>query len=879
MTFLNYIMLFGLLGVAVPIVIHLLNRRQAHVVQWGAMRFLAESLASRNRRILVEELILMALRCLGVALLALAMARPFLPTRNALSWAVSLPAVLAAAILAGLAAVAWGYRTARWALLGSAAVLLATAGAVIGYEHFRQQAQWGGGGGGKDIAIVIDASDSMQLAVGDPAEADRLDSPTRPAQPAERAKLSAASAPAGRDGRGRQFERALREARGVIRAMRPADAASITLAGSVPRPVVRYPISDKQELLERLAELQPVGGSMDLPAALDAVVEPLRTGPNPAKRIIVITDSQKRNWSLSRNRRWKHVAEALKRDLPSAAELIVRPLRTPERFSNLAVSDVRVGRRVVGTDRPVTIHVTVSNTGSAPTAPRGLVLRVDGKAIDRRPVGQVRPMTSEALRFSHHFDTPGAKVLAAELEVQDDLPADDVDHRVVRVLGELPVLVVDGLLAPGQMGASSRYLVAALAPESDSSGKGPSGRNYRREVLVRPHLVSPAELAEIGDLSAWPVVVLADVPMLPQPFAERLVAHVRDGAGLWVIPGRRSLPNYYNSWTLPTGRAVMPGRLSKRFSALDARVRLDVGSFSHPVLDLAADPEESDAAAGRIWSYWQIEVSEEDPDTRVCGRLDTHTPFLAERSLGKGAVLLTAFSLDARDSSLPQRNCFVPLVHEITYYLAAPRMPASNVPAGTEVVLPLGAVAAADAVPPAGQSLLVQTPAGDANARATVVTGRDGPAVRFSATDAPGLYRVRLPGSGGSATAPTGPAVPFVVLRDADESQIAPMEAEDYDALAERLPLRRVDSADELTALVTGSVPGREIWRILVLLGIATLLGEIALSRWITIQRRSHESPTVAFGSDAIDVEGYRQRARQMVGLDTQAETPAGASS
>jgi hypothetical protein len=81
MTFLNAIMLLGLAAVAIPIIIHILNRRKARVVEWGAMQFLEASLASRNRRILFEELVLMALRCLLLAALAFALARPFLKGR------------------------------------------------------------------------------------------------------------------------------------------------------------------------------------------------------------------------------------------------------------------------------------------------------------------------------------------------------------------------------------------------------------------------------------------------------------------------------------------------------------------------------------------------------------------------------------------------------------------------------------------------------------------------------------------------------------------------------------------------------------------------------------------------------------------------------
>ncbi len=36
----NPLMLLGLLGVAIPIIIHLLNRRRAVTVDWGAMQFL-----------------------------------------------------------------------------------------------------------------------------------------------------------------------------------------------------------------------------------------------------------------------------------------------------------------------------------------------------------------------------------------------------------------------------------------------------------------------------------------------------------------------------------------------------------------------------------------------------------------------------------------------------------------------------------------------------------------------------------------------------------------------------------------------------------------------------------------------------------------------
>ncbi|WP_406698615.1 BatA domain-containing protein [Singulisphaera sp. Ch08] len=73
---LNATMLLGLLGAAVPVVIHLLNRRREPVVDWGAMQFL--DLGPRDRQKLrLTEWLLMLARIALLALVALALARPF----------------------------------------------------------------------------------------------------------------------------------------------------------------------------------------------------------------------------------------------------------------------------------------------------------------------------------------------------------------------------------------------------------------------------------------------------------------------------------------------------------------------------------------------------------------------------------------------------------------------------------------------------------------------------------------------------------------------------------------------------------------------------------------------------------------------------------
>src|SRR5437899_348518 len=73
----NVWMLIGLCAVAIPPLIHLLNRRRYQVVNWGAMQFL-EVGQTRRRRLLIDELLLMLVRMTILALAVLALAGPHL---------------------------------------------------------------------------------------------------------------------------------------------------------------------------------------------------------------------------------------------------------------------------------------------------------------------------------------------------------------------------------------------------------------------------------------------------------------------------------------------------------------------------------------------------------------------------------------------------------------------------------------------------------------------------------------------------------------------------------------------------------------------------------------------------------------------------------
>ncbi|MFW6158846.1 MAG: BatA domain-containing protein [Planctomycetota bacterium] len=74
-SFFNAALMWGSGLVSVPIIIHLLNRQRYRVIDWAAMEWLLLALKQNRRRVLIEQLLLLALRCLIILLIVLAVSK------------------------------------------------------------------------------------------------------------------------------------------------------------------------------------------------------------------------------------------------------------------------------------------------------------------------------------------------------------------------------------------------------------------------------------------------------------------------------------------------------------------------------------------------------------------------------------------------------------------------------------------------------------------------------------------------------------------------------------------------------------------------------------------------------------------------------------
>ena len=632
-------------GVLAPIFLHLLNRRRSSRRPWGAMMFLAATLAQRRRRILAEEFLLLATRCLIVALAAVAFARPCAAAGEGAAWVATAAVALAALLLGAAAAASWSNRRVRVRALVAAVALAAFAAVSASVDGVR--AYLGAvRAGARDVAIVLDASSSMAVA--------------------------------GADGRS-AFDRARKEIDNFIQSSPRNTAFALILGGTQPQALTASPVTDRRLLFQLLDEARPLEGTFQAPDAVALAAAVLAQGSQSTKQVVVFGDGQAAGWRFGDDETWAYVSDALGR-LPGTPRVIWRTLGLPERLRNLTVADLRLSRTAIGTDRDVRVDVTVANNGDEAATPDALLLSAEGRTYSDSAVGQLQPGQRRTVSFRHRFRSPGTHAVKAILDVSDDLPSDNALTRVAAVRSGMRVLVVEGARGRRLADQPGVFVALALSPASvaKDAEKGAGGGKTPAPPPAAPSFVAPtrvaaADLGSVESLSDYAAVVLADVPRLGTNDAVRLRDYVEAGGGLLAVCGPRARPDFYNGWTDSDGAPLLPLALVGDAPRKSDGVPLDPKSIAHPALAaLAADGDLGSAVFEQRWT------TDPAPSARVGASLASGDALFADHRAGKGRVLQFAAALDPASGNLVSRQGFLPMVHELVYYIARPVVPDLN---------------------------------------------------------------------------------------------------------------------------------------------------------------------------------------------------------
>lgn len=233
-------------------------------------------------------------------------------------------------------------------------------------------------------------------------------------------------------------------------------------------------------------------------------------------------------------------------------------------------------------------------------------------------------------------------------------------------------------------------------------------------------------------------------------------------------------------------------------------------------------------------------VADDDRAVLTMLSLDNGDPLLLERIVGRGRVLQWAISCGQRWSNLPLREVFVPMMQQMVLYGATSSMPQLNIETGNLLAVAMDADAPGSNAPgsstPGDQQNKQPAKTGahsdielltPQNLRFRLETDRTSsqPSIQFAATNFPGAYQL----SGIRQR-------PLVITAGAraEESVLAPLEAATLNETAKRIDAQIQESADSFWQGELVKQTGREIWRPLLAALVIFLIAELLLQQSLT---------------------------------------------
>jgi len=590
--------------------------------------------------------------------------------------------------------------------------------------------------------------------------------------------------------------------------------------------------TDRNGLAEEIARSEISAVSGDLAGAIARAEKLLQNAPSDQREIYVFTDLQRSAW----------------RELPQPKSgrmhnMIVVDCGSGER-ENAAVSAVHYTALRPAVGVPLTLQARVRNFGARQEQGK-VLLYVDGKKSAERAL-KVKPRAETELSFGVTFKKAGTHTGWVGIEIDDILPLDNRRFFAIDVPRRLRVAVVREKEAPVPQLDDAFFIMPALNPSvaglKVSSAIAP-------EKLLRSNLTSTK-------LTEYAVVYLVNMEFLTAAQLRAVAGYLAAGGSLVIFPGDHLKPDAWNAFldsTVPSERELMPaafGELLPHNEQSGAALPLDreTVDFKHVVFAPFARMDPSFFTDVTVGRYYDLQLRE-GSGARVLARLANGKPFLVEKTAGqgRGKVMLFCTTATTKWTNLPARRLFLPLLHQMTYYLARTRRAPASVAPGQTVAFPGEQPAKqhdAKDTPPAFE---VTDPLGVTKAAKAQPAAEGLASCIYTDTARPGIYTWTRRQQRASEAAPERGA--FVVNLNTVEGDLATVEPE---TLSEKMLAGRkahfAHSAEEAHKIAMRLREGVRLRTPLLFFVIAVLLMECLMANQVRAQKRDSRSRLSGLG-------------------------------
>ncbi len=595
MAFVNLSLVLGTLLIGVPILLHLVMRQKPRKLVFPAIRFIQKRHESNRRTLRLRHWLLLLLRCLAIALAALALARPSVSSSLFGNWLAitalgAFLLLIGALLLAGLLT-----RQSRPLLLGlgivGAAVLAGFLAMLVGTLREHDGSLIGDREAPVAAVMLIDSSPRMQY---------RHENLTRLEQTQEMADW-------------------------MVRQL-PADSRVAVLDSRAITPVFSIDLAAARKTIQRVST---AGAPRELQQLFKTALQLLAQSSLKRKEIYIFTDLAAAAWQVddlaSWQREWEQASEV-------ALYLIDVGVEAPR---NCALGDLQLSGETLPENSRLTVSTTISCVG--PGGKRAIELYVedvdptlplvrDGEVVlpPSRVAGRQEVELADNGSQTVDFVVPGLALGTRHAEIRlvgpDALMVDNIRYLTVVVRPPWLVLVV----APNDVNTSA--FVEAIAP-------------YPLRAANRAAyecLVIPVDEITNHSLADFAAVVLLDPTPLASTAWEQLGTYVRDGGQLALMLGAQAGDG--SSFNVAEAAALMPGRLGRQYRVSGRDVYLAPHSYDHPILrEFRSFASSVPWDQFPVFKYWHLQQLA--TETQVVLRYGNNQPALLERSVGRGTVL------------------------------------------------------------------------------------------------------------------------------------------------------------------------------------------------------------------------------------------------
>jgi hypothetical protein len=631
------------------------------------------------------------------------------------------------------------------------------------------------------------------------------------------------------------------------------DSVAVLQAKQQVVPILATPTHDLERVRDRIAHLPAPAGGCDWPAAVEAAHAILAKDGRARRDVVILSDNQRFGWADDKSLlRWELLANAQRENSEEKRPHIWVVNLAPDRPAsppNWSLAPVRASRAVASVGQQITFRTALEIRGQEEYGPpHDLRVEVDGKPAptDLKAPNSARLEKGQvALSFHHRFTTPGTHLVSVIVEpdppaserpagytVKDHLPGDNRQEFAIEVLPALPVLLVDGDDKADVKQRGSDFLRDALSP----------ARDLTPAVLAR---VVPVNEFDADSLTAPVgkepntrprVLILSNVARLSEAQQEVVGNFLAGGGGVLVTLGERVDPNHYNAELFRSGQGWLPARLEDIAGDEDHPEKAATplaSSLFHPAVELFRDVPVGGLGEVRFPRWWKVTTPGRNTGGVPIALLNSTDPLFVEKPYRSGRVILSVVPLDRSwRTNLTGLPAFVPLAHELCYYLGGVRAAEHNLQPGQPIRYRPESEEGLDA-------LTLQAPGGEpkplrfgdvadpASYPAQLLRQPNGPLVVFEGTRETGVYRLTAGDQ----------VIPYAVQPDPRESDLTPASDEERERVAKQVPMTYEDDHTVMLNTMTLATQRHEVWWLLLAGVVVLLCGEVLMTRWLVKNR------------------------------------------